>query len=297
MPEPRDAALETVTVTAPCKINLYLAITGLRPDGYHELDTLFYPVGNPADVLEFGPGAPGTGLSFSCDDPALENSDNIIFKTYRRFAEASSFAPDMTVRLFKNIPHGSGLGGASSDAAALLARLNALAGEKALSRESLTELAASIGADVAFFLRAVPARATGIGEILVPEDVNLSGLTLCIVCPDVRISTAEAYQAYDRLMKKGAETDNESLTRGMGKNTRCVCVTTAPLFNSFERVVFAAHPELRRLKEALFSSGAAAAAMSGSGAAVFGLFRDYDKAFGASAALGKGNARAYLSRL
>jgi len=297
MPDTRATVPETAIVKAPCKINLNLAITGVRPDGYHELDTLFYPVGNPSDVLEFGPGARGSGLSFSCDDPALENSDNLVVKAYRRFAEASAFAPDISVRLLKNIPYGSGLGGASSDAAALLIRLNAQAGEKALSPESLTELAASLGADVAFFLRAVPARAAGIGEILIPEAVNLSGLTLCIACPNIRVSTAEAYRDYDRRMKKGAETANESLTRGIGKNTRCVCVTIAPLFNSFERVVFATRPELRRLKETLYAAGAAAAAMSGSGSAIFGLYRDYDKAFGASAALGKKHVRTYLSRL
>jgi len=297
MPEsafPASPALPA-TVEAPAKINLFLEITGRREDGYHELDTLFFPVNAPCDRITFSTAACGTGLVFTCDDPAISGEDNLVVKTYRRYAERTGFAPDMAIHLEKRIPYGSGLGGASSDAAAALSRLNALAGKAALPREELVALAASLGADIPFFLLRVPARATGIGEILTPVPVSLSGLTLVIACPPVAVSTPWAYRAYDQLLKKGGKTRTESLTRAIGENTRCVCVTTAPVFNSFEQAVFAEHPRLRDLKEGLLARGASAAAMSGSGSAIFGLFRDQEKAFGVAATLENEGAKAFVN--
>ncbi len=285
------------SVFAPCKINLHLRITGRRVDGYHELDTIFLPVENPSDVIVFFAGACGTGLVFTCDDPAIAGEDNLMARAYRRFAARTGFAPDLGVHLTKRIPYGSGLGGASSDAAVMLARLNALAGRAALSPGDLSALAASLGADIPFFLQSSPARATGIGDVLAPVSLRLLGLTLVIVCPPVAVSTPWAYRTYDELPKKGGKSGTESLTRLMGENTRCVCVTAAPLYNSFERIVFAAHPALRDLKEHLLALGACGAALSGSGSAVFGLFRDQDKAFGVAAELEKNEGRTFVTVL
>lgn len=282
----------TATIKAPAKLNLSLRITGLRQDGYHELDTLFFRLEEPFDLLHFGPGAPGTGLALSCDLPGLAPEKNLAHKAYTAFAAATGFKPDLTLDLEKNIPTGAGLGGGSSDAAAVLIYMNARAGDDALSPDQLTILAASLGADVPFFLLSGPARATGIGEKLVPISLDMDSLTLVVACPDAHVDTAWAYGEFDRVhgLARGA------LTTVRTDNTRPAPASPPVFQNDFESVVFRAFPEIRLVKEELIRSGAAAAAMSGSGASVFAWFRSREMALQAADALEARRVKMYIRR-
>ena len=257
------------TLRIGCKINLYLEIAGRRPDGYHELRTLFYPVAEPHDLLELEPA--GDGLALACSDPSLETPDNLVARAYAAFAQASGFRPGVRARLTKGIPSGAGLGGGSADAAALLGWLNAHAGGLALSREALARLAAGLGADVPFFLDNTPAWATGIGERLEPAACDLGGLHLVLAVPAQRVPTAWAYRAWDAAGQNGAP---GILTSAASEAMRPFCVSGTLIANSFEAVVFPAYPSVRALKERFLSLGASVSAMSGSGSAVFGIFRD-----------------------
>lgn len=295
----------TTVLTAGCKINLYLTITGRREDGYHELDTLFYPLPEPFDTLTLMPGEPGTGLRITCIREDLCTERNTLHKAWRLFAEATGVRPDIALHLEKGIPDGAGLGGGSADAAALLRHLNAMAGAQALHAAHLNTLAARVGADVPFFLNNVPARATGIGEVLTPTPVDLSGFTLLLACPPEHVSTPWAFTAWD--------TAYEALpTTKMHENIPFLWaerLTAEPspyrkpssralwLFNSFESVVFAAFPKLRAYKGELIRHGAAAAVMSGSGASLFALYRETEKALKAAACLQSQQVRTFIHHL
>lgn len=277
------------------KINLFLRILARRADGFHELDTLFLPLDEPCDLLELAPGPPGSGLTLTCSDPELEGPDNLLAKAYRAFAQATGRAPDLRLHLAKNIPCGAGLGGGSSDAASLLRHLNGNAGNAALPPERLATLAAGLGADVPFFLLDGPARARGIGDRLTPADPDLAGLTLVLVCPPVRVPTAWAYGRFDEAAAQGrAPWAPGFLTRNpMGtKNPSSLLPLT--LLNDFEDAVFPAFPEIRQAKETLLAAGAAGAAMSGSGASVFALFRQRERALEVAGTLTRGQTRTYV---
>jgi 4-diphosphocytidyl-2-C-methyl-D-erythritol kinase len=269
------------TLYARPKINLYLEITGVREDGYHELTTLFHPLPGPVDELALRPAAPGAGLVLECDDAELAGPSNLVWKAWDGYAGATGFRPDVRCRLTKRIPSGAGLGGGSSDAAAMLRWLQEQAGEAALEPEPLVRLAAGLGADVAFFLQDGPAWAAGVGERLQPADVDLSGFSLVLVCPASTVNTAQAYREWDRLYASG-EAKPAILTCAAKEDMRLLCPILPPLFNSLEPAVFASRPGLGRIKEELLSLGAAGAMMSGSGSSVFGLFRERSAAeFGA----------------
>lgn len=252
------------------KINLSLRIGPRRPDGMHDVDTLFFPVAEPFDELVVSPAEPGAGILFSCSDAALGGTDNLVVRAYKSFAKATCNAPDVRVHLEKNIPTGAGLGGGSSDAAGLLLWLNAQAGVYALPVKTLIALAARLGADTPFFLVNEPSRGTGIGDALSPVDVDLSGLTLVLVVPPVFVSTAWAYKALDQA--------RDGLTSAAGPPKSPGFPEGRLLENDFESVVFAAHPEIAALKSAFYRAGAAAALLSGSGASVFGFFREREAA-------------------
>ena len=258
-------------LAAPAKINLHLRILGLRPDGFHELRTLFYPVHGLADALRIEPGHDEHMYLRCPQNPKLESTDNLIFKAWKAYGEASGFQPGVFVTLNKRIPMGGGLGGGSSDAAAMLRWLDANAGDMSLDRAALIELAAKLGADVPFFLDDGPAWAGGIGEELTPADVDLDGLTLVLACPDVHVDTPWAFRAWDEA--NGFPEAAQSLTTEPLNNKNPSPVSPPTVSNDFETVVFAEFPELREIKETLLRHGAAAAAMSGSGASLFGLFR------------------------
>jgi len=322
-----------VTLRAGCKVNLYLRITGVRPDGYHELDTLFLPLPEPCDLLHVTPHA-DDGIAFTCTEPDVDPARNTVVTAYERFAAATGFRPGLAVHLEKHIPHGAGLGGGSADAAVLLRHLAALCAQQvpgaAPTPAALRAMAAGVGADVPFFLMDGPARASGIGEVLTPlatgelADLGLAGLHLVLACPPVRVSTPWAYRAWDAAnacvpvtMPESASgpasaspalPGNRSMAGQSAKSLR-PCLTSESLedrnplsrgpwlTNSFEPVVFQAHATLRRTKEFLLRRGACAALVSGSGASLFALFRKHGTARDVAEALRNDNIAAFLHAL
>lgn len=280
------------TLTAPAKLNLFLRIAARRDDGYHELDTLFFRLEEPCDTLRFAPAEPGSGLALECPIQGLAPEDNLAHRAYEAYGAATGYRPDIRLAIHKQVPSGAGLGGGSSDAATVLAYLNRRAGEAALPPDRLNALAATLGADVPFFLLDTPARATGIGEKLVPVELDLHDLTLVLACPDTHVDTGWAYSEFARAR---AARDPILTSLGAGNN-RPVPASPSMFLNDFEPVVFRAFPEIAAIKERLLGQGAAAAAMSGSGASVFAWFRDHGQARQAADALSADGVKHYLRR-
>src|SRR5438045_3338287 len=173
----------------PCKINLSLEVLFNRQDGYHELNTVFYRVMEPHDVISV---TESEFFRFTCSDASLATGDNLIMKAAHAWSNASGKAlPNIHVHLDKRIPMGAGLGGGSSDAAMMLQILD---DDEALGEDELRKLVASIGADVPFFLsKEKAAIARGIGDILTPIDMDLNASLLIIFDPNIHVSTKEAY--------------------------------------------------------------------------------------------------------
>jgi len=288
---------EETAIPVPCKINLFLQVGARRANGYHDIETFFLPVSEPADAFSIRRFDEPGDIDFTCSDPALETDDNLVVRAYRRFAERTGFAPRLEVDLKKRIPYGAGLGGGSSDAAGMLRYLNDRAGAHALDAAQLAELAADLGADIPFFLLSQPALASGRGERLVPANPGLAGFYLVLVCPEIRIATSWAYAALDALRSFPGKAGANVLTSAFAENKRAFCVTGRPLQNDFEAVVFAAHPEIGRVKERLLALGAAGALLSGSGSAVFGLFRERHTAVLALAECSGNGLRAFVASL
>ncbi|MDD6088442.1 MAG: 4-(cytidine 5'-diphospho)-2-C-methyl-D-erythritol kinase [Desulfovibrionaceae bacterium] len=260
-----------------CKINLFLRITGILPNGYHELDTLFYPLSYPRDTLRLRQEHSPT-FHLHCNEPDIDPLHNTLTKAWKAFTEASGKPVGLHAILEKGIPHGAGLGGGSSDAASLLLFLNESA-DHPLSKTELLAVATDVGADVPFFLYDTPCMASGTGNLLTPypnivRDLKLQGRHLLLLCPASVVSTPWAYQAWDAAhLKQDLLTDNKK------QNIKHVEFSRADVFeNSFEQVVFARYPELRLLKEKLYAQGADIAVMSGSGASLFGIFSDQNQA-------------------
>ena len=252
-------------VTFPnAKINLGLDVVAKRPDGYHNLETIFYPV-PLQDILEITvteeEGAPD--YTFKMHNAVFEgdNNDNLVVKAYKILA-ADHKLPKVEMSLYKNIPTGAGLGGGSADAAFALKMLNEIACLN-LSDEQLEAYAARIGADCAFFIKNTPAYATGIGNILSPTVCSISGYHLVLVKPDIHISTKEAYSLVTPAVAETPLTEIAKLAVEEWKGK---------MKNDFEKSVFANHPQMEKIKEELYNMGAVYASMSGSGSAFFGLF-------------------------
>ncbi len=254
-------------ITFPnAKINLGLDIVSKRPDGYHNLETVFYPI-PLEDILEITTTdeKEAPDYTFAMHNAFFEgdNNDNLVVKAYKILA-ADHKLPKVKMTLYKNIPTGAGLGGGSADAAFALKMLNSIAGLK-LSDEKLEEYAARIGADCAFFIKNQPAYATGIGNILTPTQCDLAGYTLVLVKPDIHISTKMAYSLVT------PATPDTPLTEIVA---RPVCEWKGAMKNDFEKSVFANHASMEKIKEKLYALGAVYASMSGSGSTFFGIFKD-----------------------
>ncbi|MDR3133351.1 MAG: 4-(cytidine 5'-diphospho)-2-C-methyl-D-erythritol kinase [Prevotellaceae bacterium] len=246
----------------PAKVNIGLHVTAKRPDGFHEIETLFYPVTSLYDVLEV---APAERFSIRLSGLPVEGAPetNLCVKAYR-LLQADFDLPPVTIYLHKVIPPGAGLGGGSSDATATLLALNELFFLQ-LSYGQLFHYAMQLGSDCAFFLHRQPMLATGRGEVLTTlSGLDLQPYSVVIETPPVFISTAEAYagitprlpaQPLASLLAQPVEQWKENVV------------------NDFEAPVFARHPVLAQIKQRLYDAGAVYAAMSGSGSALFGLFR------------------------
>jgi 4-diphosphocytidyl-2-C-methyl-D-erythritol kinase len=262
---------KTWILHAGCKVNLYLDIVGVREDGYHEIESLFYPLPAPGDILEVRL-VDGQGLRLSCSVPDLESSQNILSRAYLKFADATGFAPGVAVHLHKNIPMGAGLGGGSSDAAAFLCWLNTQAADWALPPADLAALALTLGADVPFFLQAGPAWVTGIGQRLEPVPCDLGGFTALVVCPSVHVDTKWAYGRWDEMRARGLLRPRKELTPEMSP-IMSLCFTKPPkLWNGFEEVVFHEFSVLYEVKKQILNHLPDACVMSGSGSSFVALF-------------------------
>ena len=262
-----------MTTSPNCKINLGLHVVGRRPDGYHDLETIFLPVHDLRDELEIVEGP----LAMHQDGIALDNApdDNLCLRAWRLLHDELGIPP-VQIRLKKGIPFGAGLGGGSSDAAFTLKMLNEMFA-LGLDSTALALRAARLGADCPFFITAEPSFAVGRGEVLEPADGpkgNLDGYFIAIVKPDVAVSTGAAYQQI--VCRKPAKCCREVVRQPID-------TWKDDLSNDFEGPVFKAHPELADIKQRLYDLGAVYAQMSGSGSALFGIFREeptgVDKAF------------------
>ena len=244
------------------KINLGLNVTERRPDGYHNIETVFYPIGL-SDVLEVEASENCADYSFSCSGIELggDPEDNLIVRAYRLLRSEHQF-PSIDISLIKQIPFGAGLGGGSADAAFMLKALNELF-ELKITPRKLEKFAVLLGADCPVFIKNKPVFATGIGNVFTPVKVSLKGKFLLLVKPDIHVSTPEAYSLV--VPEKPLVSLNELIQCPMieWKDT---------IKNDFETSVFTKYPEIETIKDCLYEQGAVYASMSGSGSSVYGIF-------------------------
>ncbi|MBQ7191262.1 MAG: 4-(cytidine 5'-diphospho)-2-C-methyl-D-erythritol kinase [Paludibacteraceae bacterium] len=240
------------------KINLGLHVVRRRSDGYHDLQTLFYPVLGLNDELEIET-TQGDDIQFSNDGIEIDCNaeDNLIVRCYRSMKEHYPSIGGVSVRLSKHIPFGAGLGGGSSDAAFMAKALNAMY-DLHLNNEQLSALVRPLGADCPFFIYNTPCWARGIGDLLTPTPLRLNGYFLLMLKPPFPVSTRTAYAGMQ-------PTGTEQQWQADGSDWLTYT-------NDFETTVFQQFPLLAEIKSRLLASGANYAAMSGSGSTIFALF-------------------------
>jgi 4-diphosphocytidyl-2-C-methyl-D-erythritol kinase len=281
--------MEEQEFTAEAKINLGLEILRRREDGYHELNTIFLRVKQPHDMLHVQPAS--TFKLTSTDPDLLVGESNLVYRAFKLFSEATSSPMlNLHVRLQKNIPTGAGLGGGSSNAAAALRICNQFSDSK-LSNAELHRVARALGADVPFFLlHDHVAIGSGIGDILVPFDLQIPCSIVIAKLPGISVNTKEAYMG---LSIDSNRTPTSFSTVLGGELT--IEKARKYLRNDFEKSVFALQPELSNLKARLIKFGAGFALMTGSGSAIFGLFESSTRAQSAMTFLQEDGMLAYLN--
>ena len=256
-------------ITKPiAKINLGLNVVEKRPDGYHNLQTVFFPV-PIEDALEVVPMDPAFPSVVDCDLKVTnicidgDEQRNLVVRAYNLLKADFPEMPRVHAHLYKGIPTQAGMGGGSSDCGFMITLLNQMFG-LGLTDQQMIDYAARLGADCAFFILNKPCYAEGIGEKLEPINLSLSGWYLSLVRPDIPVSTREAF----------------ALIKPHYPELNCREVVQLPveqwrgkLTNDFEQSVFAVHPELGAVKDRLYELGATYAAMSGSGSTLFALSR------------------------
>jgi len=253
----------TARVSAPAKVNLRLSVLERRPDGYHDIDTLFQAI-DLADEVVVRLTDEGIRLRVSGADVGPEE-ENLAHRAAVRFTKDFGLRGGIDIELTKRIPAGAGLGGGSSDAAAALLALAALH-DVPRAEPRLQDAAASIGSDVAFFLGvSALARGRGRGERLEPLPA-LPIAHVVVVSPPVHVSTAEAYAALAASRGGASRVRGEAVNPGGWKDV------AAQATNDFQPVVASTHPEVARALRALGATGCAFALMSGSGSSVFGVY-------------------------
>lgn len=263
------------------KINIGLYVTERRPDGYHNLSTLFYPVGltsgtdnDPApfsDILEIVP-ADRDSFEMTGRNLNIEPEKNLVWRALMAFREALQFRGKETlpvsITLSKHLPDGAGMGGGSADASFTLKMLNELAGNEFRSDE-LEVIAERIGADCPFFIKNEPVYAEGTGNEFSRAEVSLAGYWAAIVKPKESISTREAFGG---ITPRPAPIDLREAVK------LPVSEWSGLIGNDFEEPAFLLHPEMKEVKDGLYANGALYASMSGSGSAFYGIFPDKESA-------------------
>jgi 4-diphosphocytidyl-2-C-methyl-D-erythritol kinase len=248
-----------------CKINLGLRITQKRADGFHALETVFFPI-SIKDALEIiiEPETSAAPITFTSSGLAINGdpSDNLCFKAYEILKKDYPTIPNIKMHLHKTIPMGAGLGGGSADGAFTLVALNQLFNLQ-IPEQALLDYALQLGSDCPFFIINTPAFATGRGEILKPINLYLDGYSIVIVNPGIAISTKLAFSL---ITPKVPDTNMEAII--------CEPVTSwkEKLINDFEQPIFNSFPELANIKETLYQKGAVYASMTGTGSTVYGIF-------------------------
>lgn len=260
-----------ISIKACCKINIGLNVVSRREDGYHNLETIFYPVPLYDDIRVTSADRDGIHL----EGIALDGNpdDNLVLRAVRLLRDGGHDVPPVHISLRKNIPSGAGLGGGSSDAACVLKALNSHLG-LGLGTGGMQRMLAGLGADCPFFVECKPVYAEGIGDVFSPVELDLGGWHLVLVKPDEHISTKEAYASVRPKPSSSPLTEDVMLPVEEWKGR---------IANDFEASVFPSHPRVSDIRGRLYSMGASYACMSGSGSTVFGLFRrpvDVSRDFG-----------------
>lgn len=251
----------TLNAFITAKINLGLQIVRKREDGYHDLQTVFYPTSFYHDIMTLTPCSAEFEFELESEEDLGPSDNNLCVKAFRILQQDYGIE-GVHLYLGKGIPTGAGLGGGSADAAFSL-KLLVDAFQLPVTEEQMLHYALQLGSDVPFFLYNQPMYATGRGEVMTPVDLDLSAYQLKIVKPDIHVSTKEAYAGI---------TPKESNIFLPNVLQQDVSTWKGVVVNDFEESVFAKHPELREIKEAFYRDGALYASMSGSGSAVFGIF-------------------------
>jgi len=261
-------------MNTPSKINLFLKVTGRCENSYHSINTLFMPLANPADEINID-FERATGISIICDTPEIPcDEHNLCHKAAGKYAESCGITPNWEITIVKNIPVAAGMGGGSSDAAAVLRILNERYNK--LDKNELAAIALRCGADVPFFLSPRPAFAKGIGDILKYPELDFPEIPLLLINPGFPISAAWAYKnlspdnigevpaGYEQKLSDALQkADLKKLSRLIHNDLATACYEKFPI--------------LRILKTELLTSGAAAAEITGSGPTLFALCESFEK--------------------
>jgi 4-diphosphocytidyl-2-C-methyl-D-erythritol kinase len=261
--------IKKYTIKAPAKINVRLKVTGRRTDGYHELVSIMVPV-DLFDILDLTMSFDGNIKISGAGREVPADESNLAYRAARDFMSYTGIKDGVSIALSKNIPVAAGLGGGSSDAAAVLIALNSIY-SNLLSEPELHALALKLGADVPFFLKGAPSLATGIGEILEPIP-NWPELWYVIITPPVQVSTSWVYGNLKLELTTG---EYDYIVQTLKNDTFTVSML---LENDLEKVTTASFPIINTLKKLLVDAGAEGAIMSGSGPSVFGVFASRNKA-------------------
>ena len=249
------------------KINLGLNIIRKRPDGYHDLETVFYPIAlqDALEVITNDNAKEDIRISLSGISLNENVGDNLCVKAYRLLKKDFPQLPAVMIHLHKNIPPGGGLGGGSSDAAFTLQLLNKKFALQ-LSTDQLINYALQLGSDCPFFLHNKPCFATGRGEVLEPASVDLSGYKHVLINPGIHISTTEAFHLITPAVP--SKSAKKIVTQPVETWRR-------ELKNDFEAPVFNRYPEIETIKSKLYTAGALYSSMTGSGSTVYGIFKKH----------------------
>ena len=252
--------LKVVIKFPGCKINIGLNIVSKRNDGFHNLESIFYPIGW-TDVLEVNPSKKTT-LQVLGNDLNIPKEENIIWKALQ-LVKGDYTIPDVEIVLLKNLPNGAGLGGGSANGSAMINLLNEKF-ELNISKKKRLEYAAILGSDCPFFIDPRPSFVTGRGEILQPISLDLTGYKILIVNPGIHVSTQEAFSG---IQPKEPDFNLNSLSNSPSSNWPNLVI------NDFEKTVFKVQPAIEKLKKIVISKKPVYASMSGTGSSVYAIFK------------------------